>query len=206
MNILRLSILSLITMMVIPIGAYAHCPFHAHCGPGGVDPDDATYSVVIDGNVQGGWIVGHPWSKGGKKNTINGPIRPFVGEFTDLSFFTATLAENPPAFTAAQGAVCFPPGTNFPLHAGGISQGKKGRAEAQFWFEANTFEGGQTLFYQLKLIGVFHEPWLPGSLGFTHVLMDEWRLTATNEGADIKSISCIGEGTGIGVTITVTEL
>ena len=68
MNILRLSTLSLITMMVIPIGAYAHCPNHNHCGPGGVDPDDATYSVDIMGDVGGGSTT--PRSSGGEKKRL----------------------------------------------------------------------------------------------------------------------------------------
>ena len=56
MNILRLSTISLITMMVISIGAYAHCPDHAHCsGPGGGGDDggdDKTLRAKFDLSIE----------------------------------------------------------------------------------------------------------------------------------------------------------
>ncbi len=104
MNSLRLSTLSLITMMVIPIGAYAHCPGHKHCGPGGVDPEEVLYDVDITGDVSGGSESGFGWSGSGRNFGLNSPHHN-AGSFTDLSFFTVALPEIPPAFTAAVGLI-----------------------------------------------------------------------------------------------------
>ena len=130
-----------------------------------------------------------------------------AGVLTDLSFF-AELEGGP--FTAIQGEVCFPPGNEFPLEAGTITQ-RKGDAEVSFWFEGNTYEGGHKLFYQLHFTGDFGSDWLP--VDSTVLTIHSWSLTATNVGNDIKAISCIGDGS-IGVRpediqfvfITVTAL
>ena len=114
MNILRLSALLLFTMMLIPIGASAHCKGkhdvegHEHCGPGGVDPADSTYRVVIGGDVMGASINEYPWHDGGRKKSIGGQQHK-AGDLTDLSIFESifdTMVGDPPA---TQGAVCFPP-------------------------------------------------------------------------------------------------
>ena len=85
----------------------------------------------------------------------------------------------------------------YPIIVGGIRSGKKGTADAKFWFEAFTFDGSNTkLLYLLSFLGVFdnRDLWLPPAGTSTFLTMDEWRLTATNEGEGIQSISCIGEG------------
>ena len=214
MNILRLSTLSLTLAIAVFALGYVNpsfagkpdkCPDHPSCKDGG----DAKYSVAISGDVLGNSVAGYPWSKGGGRNTINSP--PYnAGFLTDLSFFAALPVEPPPPFTAGQATVCFAAGT-FPLYGGFINQGKKGTAQANFWFFAKTYDGippGSdpiTVLYQLTYTGVFASGWLPeiGSPAFLN--MNEWRLHAENEGDDIKAISCIGEGT-TNVMITVELL
>ncbi len=207
MNILRLSTLSLITMMLIPIGAYAHCEGkhsgnHPHCRDGGgVDPDDAAYSVLITGDVMGNSLDEFPWSQGGGQKAVGGQQHN-AGVLTDLSFFTA-LVNGP--FTAIQGSACFG-AYPFQLWGGFIKAGKKGTAKASFWFEANTHtEPAQTLFYSLQYTGDLPPGWLP-EIGSPAILnMNHWTLGVPNVGEDIKAISCTGEGTA-NVTITVTNI
>ncbi len=225
MNILRLSTLSLSLAIAIFALGYVNPSFAAPpdkpCSPwpsckddggGGGGGDDATYNVVIVGDdLAGDGIDSPPWHDGGRKNSISGGEQHNTGFFRDLSIFESifnTMVGDPPS---TQGAVCFPPDTVFVIEGATIGQ-KKGRAEAAFWFQANTFEGGQTLFYQLYFTGDINGPWLPGTGESAQLTMTDWRLTATNEGQDIKSISCIGEGSiggGAGIQfvfITVTNL
>lgn len=159
---------------------------------------DATYSVAITGVVTGNSLGEVPWSGGGGK-TINGPQHN-AGELTNFALIAGTFSE---------GHMCFPgSGTSkFPLEAGTIKPVKKGMAQAQLWFEAKTNDGLQTLFYLLGLTGKFGEAeaWPPSNNLPTHLYMDHWTLTATNEGEDIKSIACIGDG-ALEFTITINEL
>ena len=171
-------------------------------GGGGSGGDDATYSVFITGDVGGNSLEASPWSSGGGKKTISGRQHN-AGVLTDLSFFTA-LVNGP--FTAIQGSACFG-AYPFQLFGGTIKPGKKGTAQASFWFEANTYtEPAQTLFYLLHYTGVFNEGevWLPEFGSPADLTMTHWKLSATNEGEDIKAISCIGEGT-TNVFIEVTN-
>ena len=216
MKILRLSTLSLtLAIAAFSLGyvnpSFAGKPVDGeHDHGGGGDGDGATYEVFIDGDrLLGDSIGSPPWHDGGRKNSIGGGEQHNSGVLRDLSIFESIF--NTMVGASTQGAVCFPPGTDFVIEGGSIGQ-KKGRAEAAFWFQANTFEGGQTLFYQLYFTGDIAGQWLPENKGIAVITTTEWRLTATNVGQDIKSISCIGEGSigsGAGiqfVTITVTNL
>ncbi len=114
---------------------------------------------------------------------------------TNLTNFFMSLPNGEP-FTMAQAMNCFGMLGNFDIRGGGLGTGKKDVAKAQFWFDAKTFEQNLTLTYQLQYLGTFGgADWLPAATGDISFLnMNEWRLTATNEGEDIKAISCIGEG------------
>jgi len=62
MNILRLSTFSLLTMMLIPIGAYAHCEGkhsgnHPHCGDGGGGGGDPGFPTGMTVQFSGGAFV-----------------------------------------------------------------------------------------------------------------------------------------------------
>ena len=217
MNILRLSTLSLTLAIAAFSLGYVNPSFagkpdsggnHNH-GGGSTGDDDATYEVFIDGDrLTGISLQAFPWSGGGGNKTISGRQHN-AGVLTNLNIFSE-LVGGP--FTEIQGAACFPPNTDFPLEAGIITK-KKGDAEVSLWFKANTWDNSDTtLFYQLHFTGDFESDWLP--VVSTDITMNSWSLTATNEGNDIKAISCIGEG-NIGpanendiqyVYITVTAL
>ena len=111
-------------------------------------------------------------------------------------------------FDADQATACFGART-FSIEAGLIKPAKKGTVQASFWFEANTWDNsGTTLFYLLHYTGEFMSgsAWLPESGNPGLLTMTHWKSTATNEGEDIKAISCIGEGATTSLTITVIEL
>ena len=86
------------------------------------------------------------------------------------------------------------------LHQSIINSGKKGRAEASFWFHGATKDGLVRLIYVLKLFGEFemNKVW-PGAQTLE---MDTWELKVENEGKTVKDISCQGAGTN-SVTITI---
>ena len=91
------------------------------------------------------------------------------------------------------------------LHQAFIKPGKKGRAEANFWFHGETFEGDVRVLYVLKLFG---DP--DSAAGFppadkVTLNMTSWELKVENEGKTIKAISCQREGDD-DVTIKVTPL
>ena len=137
------------------------------------------------------------WVKGVGRDTIDSSF-PTNDGFRDLLSFFGNFDDSDP-FTDEDAVKCFPV-PPYPIFVGGIGPGKKGKAEAQFWFDAFTFdESGTTLLYQLRFLGDFdnRDLWLPSTGATSFLNMDEWRLTATNEGQEIKSISCIGEGTGV---------
>ena len=226
MSILRLSTLSLaLAIAVFALGynpSFAGKPDgqgnHDHGGGGGGNGD--VYDVdIIGADILGGSKDGFPWSRSGGKDSIGGPPHAPNGDsrsgtLSNLIGFFGSLLENPLPFTAAQAMVCFGEGTfgmpgTYDIRGGGLGTGKKGVAQAQFWFDAKTFVEGsdRVVTYQLRYLGVFSgADWLPAAGGLPSVLnMDEWRLTATNEGQDIKAISCIGEGLA-DVRIDVTNV
>ena len=56
-----------------------------------------------------------------------------------------------------------------------------------------------TVRYALLVFGDFQNlndnPWLPSSINETASMeMTDWKLNVMNEGADVKNVSCIGEG------------
>lgn len=88
------------------------------------------------------------------------------------------------------------------LHQAIINSGKKGRAEASFWFHGATTNGTVRLIYVLKLFGKFEDgkDW-PGA---QTLKMTTWELKVENEGKTIKEMSCQSDGVKVGsVTITV---
>jgi hypothetical protein len=203
MKILYLSTLSLIAVMLIPTGAYAHCEGkhtgnHPHCqgGGGGGGGGGSEYGVLIsmadpvDMGLEG--TSGDDWteSTGGKSIEGHGSN---VGMLTSLSFFTGV---NSP-FTGYRGSNCFRAGS-FALHAqAGVSRGRGGRAESKFWFRAHTDNLNVvdiTPLYLLIMFGTIDGDWPPALHHTTTLVMGDWELRVANEGADVKSISCIGEG------------
>ena len=203
MTISRVSTLSLALAVAVFALGYAgpafapppNCPGdHPSCkddsGSGG---DGDIYTVLISGDIGGGTDAESPWIRSGGKKSIGGPA-PDSGFLTNLNPFFESV------FGTDDATTCFGVG-DFVIRGGGLGTGKKDVAKAQFWFDAKTFEGIPpeseliTLTYQLQYLGTFSEPnWLPGPGETSYLIMDEWRLTATNEGEDIKAISCIGEG------------
>ncbi len=227
MKILRLFSLSLVTMVMIPMGVNAHCTDddpphpagHRHCDPeppggggGGKGEDGDVFTMLISGDIGGESKDGFPWSRSGGKDSIGGPPGDHdsgvsnSGTLTDVATFFAALIGGP--FTVDQANECF--GDNNPdIRGGGLGTGKKDVAQAQFWFDAETFveNSDRVVTYQLRYLGTFKgAEWLPAPAGqISELIMKEWRLTATNEGQDIKAISCIGEGPAA-VRIDVTNV
>ncbi len=216
MNISRLSTLSLTIAIAVMTLGYANPAFadkpkndmHDHGDDDGGDV--AEYVVTISGDMTGASDFKWREDFGGKKtiglNDAAGGRIP--GEFTDLSFFGALPAAPPtPPFTAGDGANCFS-SASFTIHQGSVSKGRGGRAQAGFFFHGLTNDGSVMVLYGLQLIGEFalgaEVEWPPSDGGDTVLNIATWELSATNEGKDIKSISCIGEGATNNVTITVT--
>ena len=217
MNTVRLSTLSLTIAIAVMTLGYANPSFadppdggeHDHGGGGG-GGGDATFDVIILGignELDGRSGLDNPWLESfGGKNAIglnDATAGLDVGMLMGLAAFTG---EDPD---------CFPEDTGtdhtstslFPLHQAIVKQGRKGRAEASFWFHGATTEGDEVL-YVLNLFGHFADEnaEFPGT---AELLMDDWELKVENEGKAIKSISCIGELGVVDevlVTITVVSL
>jgi len=183
------------------------------------DGDVAMYSVMIFGDVEGGSDTGQHWRGdfGGKNDIgLNDAVKgTLVGEFTNLSFFSALFE--------GQGNNCFPSDVSTPfdldpaltIHQGRVSKRKRGIAQAGFFFDGwtHTTVGGEKVkvLATLKLIGTFvsGETWPPPSGSPSTLEMTDWEMSVTNEGQAIKSISCIDKGDfegGAGVTIMVTKI
>ena len=221
MNRLRLSTLSLTMAIVVMTLGYATPSFAAKPGACDQDPphpscktgddtDGAAFNVDIgaSGDALQGGSGGNPWLQGvGGKNSIGlndaSPAGLDVGTLTGVAALTD------------EDTTCFPtdflsPHTaSFQLHQAFIKSGKKGRAEASFWFHGKTFLDDVRVLYLLKLFGEFEsgKEW-PGAQTLT---MTDWELKVENEGKAIKMISCQGEGKVGGIvspssiTIIVTE-
>ena len=215
MKILRLFSLSLVTMVMIPMGVNAHCEpdtphsgDHRHCdaeppgggGGGGGNGKDAFYSAVISGAVSGdeGSELWHG-NFGGKsrigRNTGGAMADNSnnAGQLT-LSFFIQSLDSGIGPFEGTRGAMCFADGL---VHMGQtiVRSGKHGQAEGSFFFKANADNGTTPVGYLLTVIGkedAFEGVWPPS--GMTTMTLDTWKLTAGNEPGSIRDISCLGEG------------
>ena len=221
MNTVRLSTLSLTIAIAVMTLGYANPSFadkpsngdHEHGGGGG-GADGAMFRVtILDDDLAGGSTVAvdemgktiDPWLQGfGGKNSIglNDASGLDVGTLTGVGSFTG-LGLGPNEF-CFPGDIVDPHASLFPLHQAFIKPGKKGRAEASFWFHGTTKDGMVRVLYLLKLIGAFESPevW-PSAQKLT---MTDWELKVENEGKAIKSISCIGElpeEDEVSVTITV---
>ncbi len=204
MKILRLSTLSLtLAIAVLTLGyvnvasaAKPICPGdHPSCKEAG----DSGYKVTIEGHVDGvsddNWLGGF----GGKKSIgLNDASEEHkVGAFTNLDFFT----ENSPF--GDFGTTCFP--GPFTIHQAIISRGKGGRAQAAFWFDGKTDDNSTDVLYALALFGQFDPEiaWPPDE-GKPHlIMMEDWKIIVENEGKEIKSISCIGEGDPGDITVSI---
>ncbi len=145
MKILRLISLSLVTMVMIPMGVNAHCTDpdpphsgdHRHCddnppggGGGGGDGDGDVYTMVISGDIGGGSKVDFPWSRSGGKKSIGGPPHNHEtgasnsGMLTNVATFFAALIGGP--FTKDQANECFDV-NNPDIRGGGSWHGEEGR-------------------------------------------------------------------------------
>ncbi len=225
MKILRLIALSLVTMVMIPMGVNAHCTEsgihsgdHQHCtretdpGGGGGTEGGGTYSAIIgdgntmmhggsgdmDGTSEGDMWIGTP--KGVGLNTSSGLLSTNI----TLDFFIA-------AFPGAliSGANCF---AVSPVILGqvGVTKGKQGRAEAQFFFSA--FTGDMAMDdanYLIQLTGAFDTTdvdWPPDAGDMKTMVMDKWETSIQGGGgASLKSRSCIGDG-DLTVNIAITGI
>lgn len=227
MNILRLSILiglfAITGSFAPPVNA--DCPHranfnHKHCddpvGGNGDDTDPALYIAEWDGAVEGnsGGPDGGPhpgmdedrnWIAGNKKSiglNIGGGTPSDmrnVGQLTDLRYFTE-LIRNPGPF-GAEGTNCFGGGVDGFLGQASLIKGRKGRAEAHFWFLAYPRVGPvpmtDRISYLLTLIGespTVTNPivgdWFP-TTGTTTMTMDTWELSTQGVADDV---SCSGSG------------
>ena len=194
-------------------------PDHRHCDDdfGNVDDPADEYIANWTGGVSGTSFPGaHPilgprdWILGNKKliglnigGLLPADIDRNVGQLTDLDFFRA-LGD-------FEGANCFDDTAVVPvdgyLAQGHVIKGKRGRAEAHFWFSGYTEFGPQSgdaerILYKLLLIGendrstpeneAFDpDVWPP--TGTTTMTMDTWTLSIEGEG-DVRDISCVGSG------------
>ncbi len=216
MNTVRLSTLSLTVAIAVMTLGYANPSFanppdedgeHEHGGGGG---GDATFDVfILEVDVDGIAVVNgldgrsglnNPWleSVGGKNAIGLNDATAFldVGVLMGLAGFTGEVSD------------CFPGDQGMhasadPLHQAIVKKGKRGTAEANFWFHGATDDGSVDVLYVLKLFGEFvgMDVEFPGT---ADLLMDEWELKVENEGRKIKMLSCENQGMG-NVTITVTE-
>jgi hypothetical protein len=215
MKILRLVSLSLVTMVMIPMGVNAHCTFddpphptgHRHCdaeppgggggGGGGGNGKDAFYTADISGAVSGdeGSELWHG-NFGGKsrigRNT--GGHTPVIndnaGELT-LSFFTMAHPLGP--FSIGRGLACFNNGGVLYMGQTIVRSGKHGQAEGSFFFKAKAEDGTTDVGYLLTMIGTFTAGvWPPSPT--TTMTLDTWTLTAGNEDSTVRNISCLGDG------------
>ena len=213
MNILRLSTLSLtlaIAMMTLGYVSVASaakpiCPGdHPSCKEAG----ESGYSVTIEGHVEGAsadmeGASADNWLGGvAGKNSIglnDASEGHNVGAFTGLEFFTG----NDSPF-GSDGASCFP-SAPFTIHQAIISRGKGGRAQASFWFDGFTKHDNTSVLYALALFGQFDsdKAWPPVEGEHHLIMMTDWKIIVENEGKEIKSISCIGEGEPDDITVAI---
>ena len=236
MNILRLSALLLVTMMLIPIGASAHCDEdlhagdHPHCDPlspggtaggGGGNEGGGTYMMEIgesldhdeiDGNSNGDLYVGRP--KGVGLNT-SGNGGPLATDFTlgpIVEFFNN--APNP-----VGGDNCFVSTTELQMPGQvGVNKVKKGRVEATFFFPGLTDGSGAPVNYLVILTGDFvssahvlgpPSSWPPDMDDPALMHMDKWETKISGGGASLANSSCIAGPVDFaveGVDIEITRL
>jgi hypothetical protein len=227
MNILRLSTLSLTLAIAVITFGYMNVASAGKpdCSEGGDHPSckDALggggYSVIFMGDLTGGssenWLGD---SKGVGLNDAG--VHDGVGMFlvsTDLPFFASEFYGD----DDNSGALCFPGEEHgdfvyeedYLLHQAQIKEGKKGRAEATFWFHGLTAEvtNPTRVLYALTLYGDFDEtkPWPPVDDEHVILMKKGWKMIVENEGKAIKDVSCIDKIEGddvIDVTITVTKV
>ena len=91
------------------------------------------------------------------------------------------------------GLACFGSG-NVYMGQSIVRLGKHGQAEGSFWFPAKSDDGGTDVGYLLTMIGDFIGVWPPSDTGATIMTLRTWELTAGNESAAVRDMSCLGEG------------
>ena len=179
-------------------------PHGKNAGPCDPDPPeppggDAEYSVTITGAVFGGSDA--PWTESSGGKSIQGDFRFGVsGVFghLDLSFFTVPYPNGP--FDGYRGLNCFGLKDVSLYPQASIQRGRGGRAEDVFWFSAFTANDDRDLripvLYQLIVLGLFEEStstgWPPSDKTF--MPMTDWVMNASNDGGELRNISCNGEG------------
>ena len=168
-----------------------HRPGHNKGGDDGGEA--AEYSVTITGAVSGGSDA--PWTETSGGKNIQGDYRSGDFGHLDLSFFTMSYPYGP--FTGSRGENCFgsAPVSLYPQAA--IARGRGGRAEGRFWFWGSTDnEDSIPVLYQFIVLGLFDKStstgWPPSDT--TSMTMTDWVMNASNDGGELKNISCNGEG------------
>lgn len=231
MNRSALATFSLATAIAVMSLGYASPSFADPPGSGGHNHggtssgDGAEFKVVINGYHDYGSgpeliMTGRsaeltPWAEFGGKNGIglNDASGADVGTLTGVGgFFSSGSDPDYQACFNDSGTVGGEETHDFSpqLHQAIIKSGKKGRAEAYFWFHGETHSplvDGDSInvrvLYLLTLIGKFDElaeTW-PSAQTLT---MTSWELKVENEGKTIKGMSCQGAGP-TDVTIEVVD-
>ena len=182
--------------VVTPLQAHCegrHSGDHPHCPPQVYD----AYDVVIDpdGAVLPGF--GEEWLYDGKSV---GSLRP-RSDFLNMSYFeTVTFG---PGLSAS---FCFdqnnhldiPNPADYPwVRFGGFLQKhRKNTAVGWFWFPGTTSDLLDNVLYLLKIEGTFTDD--DPVNGFPKnekvMTMNKWTLKVENQGSDVISRSCVGEG------------
>jgi hypothetical protein len=228
--------------LILPVNtALAHCKgSHEQvtgCDGGhphdGTDPDigdpPATYyraRITRTSGLFGGTSDGtHPvvvpfWLAGNKKsiglNIGGGPISDErnVGQLDNLDFFrTAAVSSGNVCFDKTETMGAGP--VDGYLGQANLVKGRRGRAEAHFWFLGYTKNGpmagaAEKILYLLLLIGEkptvtipFDDDWPPKGDTSTTMTLDTWELTTQGVGGDIRNNSCVQSGNFGGGTVEI---
>lgn len=206
-----LTLFTVLTCLGLAIPTFAAKPncaeddTHPSCKPADDSGVDAMYSVAISEAVTG--ASGSDWlGSFGGKNKIGanefGVATGIVGVLSDLGFFR----DDADFLGELNGANCFADGSF--LSQGLIGKGRGGRAEASFWFDGLTADGGTSVLYVLSVFGQFDDGaakdvWPPANV--TTLGMTDWDIDVENEPADIRNRSCVGAGDEVEMSIVVTR-
>jgi hypothetical protein len=177
---------------------------NTECGDDPSPPsDDGTqlYGLVISGDMVG---IGKDWELLGSR-TIDYKeffAAPAFGELV-LDYF-----RNSSGPFLGDGPKCFVHPDHPKLFAANLGKSKGNLAAATFWFWGDTDDGVTEVLYRAGLKGTFGVTgdWPPADGIVKTLTLTEWRIAVENEGKDIKSISCLDEGTfTAGVVINVVD-
>ena len=163
--------------------------------------DDGTqlYGLSISGEMVG---EGKDWELLGSR-TID--YKEFFADpafgVLDLSYFQSSsgpfLLDGPVCFRRPDPSSPTSPTNPTKLFAANLGKSKGNLAAATFWFWGDTDDGGTEVLYRAGLKGTFSESgdWPPADGIVKTLTLTKWRMAVENEGKDIKSISCLDEGT-----------